>query len=256
MRRIVPFALLGLLALAAHARAGCLLGGCLHGGCCPPCTPIPCQECPDCGCPCEQHRLHLNFLDRSEDYIETLRCIGCTGPAGCATGACGDSGSNCCERIHAAEMLGCRLHADFCCNPEVLTALIAALQCDPCWEVRKAAAWSIAMQGARTDQGVLALYIASKTDPHSMVRTRSAEALDVLTVCRAACFKDLYKHGDDIIKQLKAKGYKPGTANCRVLFAEACAACGLPMAEPIAAPPMPTVKPGPEAFLRQLPMGR
>jgi hypothetical protein len=251
MRRIVPLALLGLLGLAAHGWAGCPLCNC-----CPDCKPIPCPECPDCGPPCE-HRLRLNFCDRSEDYIATLRSIGCTGPAGCAgaagcgTGGCGENGSTCCERIHAAKELGCRLHADFCCNPEVLDALIGALNCDPCWEVRRAAAWAIAMQDARTDQGLLALYISSKMDPHYMVRVRAAEALDILTRCRAACYKDLYKRGDDLIKELKKAGYKPGSENCRVLFAEACGA--VPVGEPIA-PPMPPAKP-PQAGARQLPSG-
>jgi hypothetical protein len=179
MRRILPLALLGLLALAARGWAGCPLGGC-----CPDCKPIPCPECPDCGCPCE-HRLHLVLFDQSAENIATLRSIGCTGTAP-TCGECGgcDCGSNCCERIKAAEKLGSRFHADFCCNPEVLTALIGALECDPCWEVRKAAAWAIFTQDARTEDGVLALYVASKADNHYMVRARAAEALDILTVCR------------------------------------------------------------------------
>src|SRR5438270_9383582 len=109
MRRITLLALAGVLGLAAPVWAGCPLPGC-----CPCCKPIPCPpECP-LGPPCE-NRLHLLICDKSEEYIATLRAIGCTGPAGgCAEcGGCG--GSNCCERIKAAEKLGCRLHADFCC---------------------------------------------------------------------------------------------------------------------------------------------
>ena len=260
MRRIVPLALLGLLVLAAQSWAGCFF----HTGCCPPCKPIPCQPPCDCGCnPCE-NRLHLNFCDNSEEYIATLQSIGCTGKAGCACGGCGeDGGSNCCERIKAAEKLGSRFHADFCCNPAVLDALIAALQCDPCWEVRRAAAWSIMKQGARTEQAIVALYISSKLDPHYMVRSRAAEALDILTVCCGPYYADLYKRADDLIKELKAKGYKPGSANCRVVFGEACAACGLPMALPLGqpaappaeriAPPMP-VKPPEAGAAKQLPV--
>src|SRR5437588_400219 len=84
-----------------------------------------------------------------------------------------------CERIKAVKKLGHRLHADFCCDPAVLETLIAALQCDKCWEVRRAAAWAIQSQNARTEEGVLALYIASKLDPHYLVRVAAAEALDI-----------------------------------------------------------------------------
>ncbi len=218
MRKILPLALLGLLALCAPGRAGCWLGGC-----CPPCKPIPCPECPDCGCPCE-NRHSILLCDKSAEYIATLRSIGCTGTAGCAgCGGCGDCGcgSNCCERIKAAEKLGDRLHADFCCNPEVLEALIGALQCDPCWEVRKAAAWSIMLQGARTEEGVLALYVASKVDPHYMVRAEAAQALDILTVCRRECFTELYKVGDTIAVELRARKFKPGMDNCCGIVGEA-----------------------------------
>jgi hypothetical protein len=153
--------------------------------------------------------MNLLICDRSEELIAALQA--CNG--------------DCCDRIKAAEKLGNRFHADYCCNPDVLTALIGALQCDKCWEVRRAAAWSILLQDARTEEGVMALYISSKTDPHYLVRAKAAEALDILTVCRDACFADLYKRADDLIKQLKAKGYKPGSDNCRVIFGEACAAC-------------------------------
>ena len=250
MRRIIPFALLGLMALAAQSRAGCPLGGC-----CPDCKPIPCVPPCDCGCPCENRRSMVLFND-AEESIATLRSVGCTGPAGCASCGDGGGGSNCCERIKAAEKLGSRFHADFCCNPEVLEALVGALQCDPCWEVRKAAAWSIMLQGARTEEGVLALYIASKTDPHYMVRTEAAQALDILTVCCDPCYADLYKRADDLIKQLKAKGYKPGSANCQVVFGAACAGCGLPAGQlvaPPAVPPLPTPPAKPEAAPRPLP---
>lgn len=206
MRRIFAIALLGLLGLAAQSRAGCLSCG-LHNGCCPGCTPIPCPEQCDCGCPCG-HRLHLNFCDHSCEYIATLQ----------------DCNSNCCDRIKAAEKLGCRLHADFCTDPGIAEALIAALQCDPCWEVRKAAAWSLMLQNARTEDVVLALYVASKVDYHYMVRATAAEALDILTVCCKPCYVELLKAGDVIAKELKARKYKAGMDACCGVVAEAFAA--------------------------------
>ena len=253
-RMLLPLALLGLLALAAPGRAGCPLAGC-----CPDCKPIPCTPPCDCGCPCE-NRLHLLICDKSEEYIATLHSIGCTGTAGCAAcGGCGDCGSNCCDRIKAAEKLGSRFCADYCCNPDVLTALLGALFGDPCWEVRRAAAWSIMLQGARTEDAVLALYIVSKVDPHYMVRVRAAEALDILTVCCGPCYVELYKVGDAIARELKTRGYKPGMENGGVVVVEAYAAGraayqkaaaeeaakkGLPPGAVIV-PPMPPAKPEP-----------
>jgi hypothetical protein len=159
---------------------------------------------------------------------------------------------DCCERIAAARKLGSRLHADFCEDPGVLGALIAALHCDPCWEVRRAAAWAIAMQGARTHDGVLALYVQAKIDPHYMVRKRAAEALDILTVCRAECFNDVYTEGDTLIKALKAAKYAPGP-DCPALFG----GCAAPV--PVAPLP-PPVKLGQAPFAnsteRPLPAGQ
>jgi hypothetical protein len=211
MQRICLLSLSALLALAAPGWAGLPCLGCPG----PNCLPIPCPTCPDCSCPCD-HRLHLTpFGSRhAQGFIEHL--------------GCGD----CCERIKAAQKLGSRLHADFCDDPAVLGALIAALHCDPCWEVRRAAAWSIAMQGARTHDGVLALYVQSKIDPHYLVRTRAAEALDILTVCRAECFTDVYTEGDSLVKALKAAKYAPGP-DCPALFG----GCAAPI--PVAPPPGP-----------------
>jgi hypothetical protein len=194
--------LLALPALAVPAWAGCLTCG--HKGCCPDCTPIPCPEHCDCCNPCD-HRLHLNFCDRASEYVATLQ----------------DCNSNCCERIKAAKKLGCRLHADFCCDPDVIPALLTALQCDPCWEVRQAAAWSLAMQGARTEDVVLALYVASKVDYHYMVRMTAAEALDIVTVCCKPCYVELLKIGDAVAKELRARKYKAGMENCCGLVTEA-----------------------------------
>jgi hypothetical protein len=132
------------------------------------------------------------------------------------------SSCDCCERIRIVKKLGHRLHADFCCDPCVLETLIATLQCDKCWEVRRAAAWAIQHQNARTEEGVLALYIASKLDGHYLVRVAAAEALDILTIKNPECFTETLKQGDDLVKQLKKQGYKPGSDNCRVAFGECC----------------------------------
>jgi hypothetical protein len=126
----------------------------------------------------------------------------------------------CCDRIKAAENLGSRLHADFCCTPEVLSALTGALANDPCWEVRRAAAWSIAHQKARTEEGVLALYLASKLDPHYLVRDAANDALGILLVCRRECFKDVFAHGDEMVKALRGH-YKPGQATATMAPPEA-----------------------------------
>src|SRR5439155_22352945 len=93
MRRIFTISALAVLALAGTSRAG---GLCL--GCKTHCTVPPC-DCPDCSCPCD-HRMNLAPLGgKADKYIEEL-CSDC-----------------CCTRIKAVKKLGCRLHADFCCDP-------------------------------------------------------------------------------------------------------------------------------------------
>jgi len=197
MKRILCLSALTLVGLVSSALGGGHLA-CLNCGIhciCPP------EECPDCSNPCDRwfHHCSCRKSEQARKFIDQL------------------SGECCCDRIKAAHHLGSRLHADFCCDPEVLTALVHALQCDPCWEVRATAAWSIAYQGARTDQGVMALYLASLLDPHYMVRDAANDALGVLLVCRRACFKDVFAAADDLAKQLKGK-YKPGGPDCAILF--------------------------------------
>jgi hypothetical protein len=224
MRRTAGLSTLAVLALAAPAWAG-------FGLCCKPhCIVAPPPACPDCPCPCD-HRLSLTLFgpEHARKLSETLSCGDC-----------------CCERIHAAKKLGCRLHADYCCDPCVLDALVGALLCDPCWEVRRAAAWSLMLQNARTDRAVRALYLSSKLDPHYMVRSRAAEALDILTLCRRGCFKELYASADELIKQLRAVKYVPGSPGCKVLFTQACAGGGL-SATLEAAPAHPALAPAPAA---------
>jgi hypothetical protein len=191
---------------------------CLNHGIHCICPPPP--PCPDCDCPCD-HGLHFCSCRRTEHahkLIDELNCSGC-----------------CCDRIKAAEKLGCRLHADFCCDPEVLSALSHALLCDPCWEVRQAAAWSIAGQKARTNLGVLSLYLSSKIDPHYMVRDAATDALTQLLVCRRDCFKDTFAQGDAMAKSLKGK-YKPGVQDCIHLLDDCLAGCGMAPTAPAPAP--------------------
>ena len=202
MKRLIILTATALLGLASSAWAGGLL--CL--GCGTHCmTPRP-PNCPDCSCPCE-HGLHFCSQWKCQHTQRLMDDL-----ASC----------DCCERIRTVKKLGCRIHADFCCDPSVLETLIATLQCDKCWEVRRAAAWAIQHQNARTEQGVLALYIASKLDGHYLVRVAAAEALDILTIKNRECFTETLKQGDDLVKQLKQQGYKPGSDNCRVAFGGCC----------------------------------
>src|SRR5262249_21190351 len=155
-------------------------------------TPQP--YCPDCSCPCDKG-LHLCLpgqAERAHDLISELSGNQC-----------------CCDRIRAAEKLGCRIRVDWCCCADIVPALTHAVQFDTCWEVRKAAAWSLAYQNARTEPAVISLYLASKVDPHFLVRDAANDALGVLLVCRRDCYKDLFDQLDKIASRLKGK-YKPG----------------------------------------------
>jgi hypothetical protein len=226
MKRTFGLTVIALFSLATSAWSSCFL--CLHCGV--HCMVPPPPNCPDCSCPCD-HRLNLCPQWKSEHaqkLIDELQTC------------------DCCERIHAVKKLGHRLHADFCNDPCVLEVLISSLQCDTCWEVRRAAAWGIQGQNARTEQGVLALYIASKLDPHYLVRVAATEALDILTIAHRECFTETLKQGDDLIKQLKAQGYKPGSDNCKVILGTACAGCGILHGQPAISPaPDSPAKPEP-----------
>lgn len=218
MKNIFLMAAAGLaLAVPAAAHAGGF--ACCNKG-------IHCQcpepSCPDCSCPCD-HGLHIctaRKTERAHALIEDLH-------------AC-----DCCTRISAARKLGHRLCVDFCCDPEIVPALVAALLCDTCWEVRRAAAWSLAYQNARTPPAVFALYVASKLDPHYMVRDGATEAMGVLLVCRRDCFKDLFAAADVLIKELRGK-YKPGAGECIALLSDACGQCGLDLGLPVVGPGQP-----------------
>jgi hypothetical protein len=213
MKRLLCLSAVALIGLASSALGGPF--ACLNGGIhciCPP------EDCPECSCPCDRG-LHFSSCWRSERAHKLVDQL---------------SHDCSCDRIKAAARLGSRLNADFCCEPEVVPALVHALQCDSCWEVRKAAAWSIAYQGARTEQGVMGLYLASKIDPHYLVRDAANEALGVLIVCRRGCYKDAFAAADELAKRLKGK-YKPGGPDCAVLF-DACTQAGQPMQTPAPAP--------------------
>src|SRR5262249_41663304 len=82
------------------------------------------------------------------------------------------------------------------------------------------AAWSIYGQRAYTDEALLALYISSKLDPHNLVRARAAEAIDLLTLCRRKCYKDLYAFGDKVIVELRKVKFTPGKCDAREKYAE------------------------------------
>jgi hypothetical protein len=206
MKRLIGLSLAALLGVAASSwGAGFLCVNCgIH------CMVPPERCCENCNCPCD-HGLHLCpqwKSNHAHKLIEDLdKC-------------------DCCSRIRAVKKLGCPLHADWCCDHEVLAVLIRELQCDKCWEVRRVAAWGIQHQNARTEEGVLALYVASKTDPHYLVRVAAAEALDILTLNHKTCFVQTLKGADVLIVQLKKLGYKPGSESCHLQFANACACAG------------------------------
>jgi hypothetical protein len=196
MKRLTALTLTAFFSLAVSAWAS-------HH-CCTQCITPPEPNCPDCSSPCD-HCLHISLAgcEQVQHLIEDTHA------------------GTCCDRIHAVKRLGHRCIADFCNNPEVLPALIDALQCDPCWEVRRAAAAAMLWQGARTEQGVLALYIASRLDPHYLVRDKAAESLDILTLGRKECFTGVFENGDRLIASLKKAGYRPGSENCSVILAPA-----------------------------------
>jgi hypothetical protein len=231
MRWIFGLSLAALLGLAAASRAGVL--PCRNCG--QQCNPIPCPDCPDCSGPCE-HRLSLTPFGscHAEKLVAEL------------------SSCECCVRIKAVKKLGSRVHADFCSEPCVLNALLSALLCDECWEVRRHAAWSLMLQGARTEPALVALYISSKLDPHYMVRVRAAEALDLLTLCRKECYKGLFEQTDALVKTLRDQKFVPGREHCNLVFEQlggSCVSCtghdapvGLPT-ESISLPAHPYMPP-------------
>ncbi len=214
MKALCPFAVVALVGWAGTASAGpfCCKGD--H------CKPIPETSCTDCGEPvCKCKHCSAKKAEKCHHLIEEL---------------CADT---CCERIKAAKKLGCRLHANWCCCDELVPALVHALLCDTCWEVREAAGWSLAKQGARTEYVVEALYLSSKLDHHYMVRAGSAEALDLLILCRKDCYKDLFCYADKLVGRFRKFKVRPGDGKCDLIIA----ALGVDPASFIAPPAAPVV---------------
>jgi HEAT repeats len=210
MMRTLLYSLAALLALTARAAyagdcdGGC--GGCASGHCNKHCSCITGEYCPDCSCPCDHCHLPSLCGDAHAQKLadELLH------------------GHDCCARKHAAHKLGCCLHVDFCKSPEAVSALIQALFCDTCWEVRREAALALGFQFWHTPEAVAALYIASRLDHHVMVRDGAAMALDMVTTCRYGCFKDVYTAADKIIPRIR-KNYDPTHCKC---VPELVAFCG------------------------------
>jgi hypothetical protein len=204
MKRISALALTAML-LSAPAT----WGWCINLTRVRPIPPEACGPCPE-GC---RHGLNLALWPKAHvaQKIATLQ----TDP-------------NFAHRVCAVEWLGCCLHADACRDCEVMDAIFAALQCDPAWEVRRAAAIAVRHQHLICPGALMALYIATKTDPHFTVRFKAAESLDILTVpYPPACFRDMQKQGDLLVAELRKQGYRPGSDNCRVLLDGACTRCGI-----------------------------
>jgi hypothetical protein len=194
VQRIRFLAIGVLLGVAVLARAGkpCCDGHCI----------VPPETCPDCR---EPHgplfcsKLQSKCACKLIEQICSCEC--------------------CCDRIKAVEKLG--LVGDYRCDPEVLAALVRALECDTCWEVRRAAAKAIRHQHARTRYGILALYLASKFDPHYTVRDMASESLDILLVCRRECFQCMFETVDRAAKEIKPN-YKPTQGRGISLVEEGC----------------------------------
>jgi len=140
-------------------------------------------------------------------------------------------------RAKAACKLGSRLHVDFCRSPEIVPALVQALECDSCWVVRKEAAYAIAFQGVYDRCGWGALYLASQLDPHYLVREGAADALKVLeTHISLGCIKEWKEAADSFVKGLKGK-YRPGKDECAGVYWAFCGCPDAAMAPPVQLPP-------------------
>jgi hypothetical protein len=192
VKRSLTLPLVALLALAPAAH-GAHLFSCINCGI--HCMVPPC-ETPDCteACP---HGPCLPWHSKCAcKLMEDL----CSAPC-------------CCDRIKAAEKLGCCLYANWGCNPEILDALVNAMECDTCWQVRQTAAWSLALQRARTQYVVLAVYMASRLDHHYQVRDTATQALSILVPCQTCCYKQLFASVDKQAGALRPY-YNPTNHQC------------------------------------------
>jgi len=189
MKRIISLATVALLTWIATAGAG--VGPSCHG---PTCITPP-QSCPDCSCPCDGHRFSLGLS--AEHALADLQC------------------GECCHRIRAAKKLGLKICHDFCKDCSILPALVHALLVDSCWEVRKAAAWSIALQGARTDLGLTALYVSSKLDPHYMVRDKAIMAWSSCSSAARTATRNCSRRATNWSRRCAARNWCPAPTTRR-----------------------------------------
>jgi len=122
------------------------------------------------------------------------------------------------DRQVAARKLGNAWNVNIQSHPEVVVALITALQCDSAWEVRNNAAWAIAFQNVANQSGWTCLYVASKLDPHWMVRDTAANAMKVIEarVC-LDCIKSWKTRADSLVKQWKGR-YNPGKSEPVLIY--------------------------------------
>lgn len=222
MRRTIGIALILLLGLTASSQAGWPWFSRPVED-----NPAPSPNGAESESGVSNHRWSLTLYgpDHAHQLIEML--------------ACGEA----CKRAEAVKKLGNRLHADFCSDPAVLTALLNALHCDPSWEVRRAAAWSLLGQNAHVPPALLSLYIQSKIDPHCLVRMRASEALGLLTLGHKGACTELYAKGDRIIKLLKEGHYEPGATGCQILLAQVFTRIAIE-----SQPVMPLQLPAPESL--------
>jgi hypothetical protein len=195
MKRLLCLSVVALLGWTAGTSAAPIL--CHSCGC----RPEPPPYTPDCGDPC-CGRIHIPHHPCKVHKLLDELC----------------SGDCCCVRIRAARRLGHRWIADFCTDGDILPALVRALLCDPCWEVRRAAAWALCEQDARTEFALMALYISSRLDRHYMVRSRALEAIDIITRCRKECYKEMFKVVDALCSGLSAEKVRPGACKCEFIL--------------------------------------
>ncbi len=141
-------------------------------------------------------------------------------------------------RAEAAKKLGSRLCTDYCCHPEIVPALVHTLQCDSCWVVRRAAARALGYQVAANQCVWTALFLASRLDPHYLVRDEAADALAIVqTQISLGCIREYREAAEAFEKAVKGH-YKPGKPGCELVYPPFCDGCppgcpGVPITGPI-----------------------
>ena len=125
-------------------------------------------------------------------------------------------------RFKAAVHLGCCCETNAATHPEIVPALVQALQGDSCWQVRRQAAWSLAYQNACNRCGWASLFVASKLDPHWAVRDSAANAIKVIEPrIDEECIRQLGVWGKSVVAQFE-NCYQPGKISCAAIFAVCC----------------------------------